>query len=462
MAQIKKIVQTEHGNKVEVYPITSTQAVYNIKGKRIDDVLKDNMSLNVSIEYNASDSIEPMTLSEAIEKVPLNERSLGKRIIFLSQEGWVMYIYTGSDIEESWHNASQWNKVLVSSELRNLEDKMDEKFDEISDRYNILDSSKFSIGFSIDDGNGNIVNQFSDPSHHAISGFQKIKPNTQYSIYDLTSAESKMICFYDYNKNYLYKIQYSHSMNGQSFTTPPNAEYINIYCHSVAYEIDLEFLRRSIMIYNSTLPAPIDYIPYNKLFLKDYLIAESETIKQLNLKLKDIKRLIYGLDRFYEFAAAEIQWGRNLYNKDSFIRGKTINITENPPSPFDLPPFNFSEIQDLPNPNNGGISTFIPVKPATQYYLKFGEFGTKRGVTFFDEDRNLLHNEGYAFSENDTENNELGFITSEHTKYVVIIFGSPDKKVSDTMINDTSLNEGTYELPDKRFLILKSLSQKPL
>lgn len=88
----------------------------NVKGA-IDEVssighfAKRGGTINISTNYNSTNTAEVLTLEQAIAKVPSSDRVLGFIMTFLSSEDWVTYQFIGGTITD-WNNIDKWNKIL--------------------------------------------------------------------------------------------------------------------------------------------------------------------------------------------------------------------------------------------------------------------------------------------------------------------------------------------------------------
>lgn len=121
MGKIKKVLENEliGGTKgVEIYPITSVRAIYDDKNERLDHILSINSVINISTNYNINHTVEILTLSQAIAKVPLKERVLGFQGRYLSSEGWIGILYIGNTLS-TWETESEWISINFSL-LENL------------------------------------------------------------------------------------------------------------------------------------------------------------------------------------------------------------------------------------------------------------------------------------------------------------------------------------------------------
>ena len=153
----------------EVYPVTSTQSVYNSQNKTLDQLLALNLPINISANYSANHSATAYSLQEAISAVPLYDRRIGFVGTFLSKDltpnKWVTIQYNGVSVDSSaWVNPDNWVQMLSELDIvqssGNSEDKvMSQKaVKELVERYNdskvVYDLSLFddlSSGDSVSD-----------------------------------------------------------------------------------------------------------------------------------------------------------------------------------------------------------------------------------------------------------------------------------------------------------------------
>lgn len=117
----------------EVYPITSTQSVYNSQNKTLDQLLALNLPINISANYSANYSATAYSLQEAISAVPLYDRRIGFVGTFLSKDltpnKWVTIQYNGVSVDSSsWVNTDNWVQMLSELDIvqssGNSEDKV--------------------------------------------------------------------------------------------------------------------------------------------------------------------------------------------------------------------------------------------------------------------------------------------------------------------------------------------------
>lgn len=117
----------------EVYPVTSTQSVYNSQNKTLDQLLALNLPINISANYSADYSATAYSLQEAISAVPVYDRRIGFVGTFLSKDltpnKWVTIQYNGVSVDSSaWVNPDNWVQMLSELDIvqssGNSEDKV--------------------------------------------------------------------------------------------------------------------------------------------------------------------------------------------------------------------------------------------------------------------------------------------------------------------------------------------------
>lgn len=106
----------------EVYPVTSTQSVYNSQNKTLDQLLALNLPINISVNYSANYSANAYSLQEAINAVPLYDRRIGFLGTFLSKDltpnKWVTIQYNGVSVDSSsWVNPDNWVQMLSELDI---------------------------------------------------------------------------------------------------------------------------------------------------------------------------------------------------------------------------------------------------------------------------------------------------------------------------------------------------------
>lgn len=106
----------------EVYPVTSTQSVYNSQNKTLDQLLALNLPINISANYFANYSATAYSLLEAISAVPLYDRRIGFVGTFLSKDltpnKWVTIQYNGVSVDSgAWVNPDNWVQMLSELDI---------------------------------------------------------------------------------------------------------------------------------------------------------------------------------------------------------------------------------------------------------------------------------------------------------------------------------------------------------
>lgn len=111
--------------------ITADKVVYNpaISGlthKNIQDAIDEVSSIgyfakrggivNISTNYNSTNTAEVLTLEQAIAKVPSKDRVLGFTMTFNSSDGWKIYQFI-SDSVINWTDTTKWVSILNSGEI---------------------------------------------------------------------------------------------------------------------------------------------------------------------------------------------------------------------------------------------------------------------------------------------------------------------------------------------------------
>ena len=119
MGKIKKIIENEligGTQNTDVYPVTSTKAVYDEDNEALDGIIKRRGVVNISTNYNSDHIAEVFTLSQAIAKVPSKDRVLGFQGKFLTSEGWKSYMFVGDSLS-NWGDTTKWVEIILSSIL---------------------------------------------------------------------------------------------------------------------------------------------------------------------------------------------------------------------------------------------------------------------------------------------------------------------------------------------------------
>lgn len=106
----------------DIYPITSTQSVYNSQNKTVDQLLATNLPINISANYNANYNAIAYTLQEAINMVPLYDRRIGFIGTYLSKDltpnKWITIQYNGISVDSnSWVNTDNWVQMLSELDI---------------------------------------------------------------------------------------------------------------------------------------------------------------------------------------------------------------------------------------------------------------------------------------------------------------------------------------------------------
>lgn len=106
----------------EVYPVTSTQSVYNSQNKTLDQLLALNLPINISANYSANYPANAYSLQEAINAVPSYDRRIGFLGTFLSKDltpnKWVTIQYNGVSVDSSsWVNPDNWVQMLSELDI---------------------------------------------------------------------------------------------------------------------------------------------------------------------------------------------------------------------------------------------------------------------------------------------------------------------------------------------------------
>lgn len=294
MGKIKKIIENELVGGIQqddIYPVTSFKAVYNKSNEKLDDVLRRIMPVNISTEYNEEHTAEELTLREAVSKVPTDDRSLGFQATFLSANGWVNYRFDGQSLLD-WANLGSWTQIAT---LPEVQQSADEVISSLADRQNIIDSTKYVEGYFINADNGVIEKNILYPAVAAISGYSIVKPNTDYKVFSaITDTGLSSIHFYDIDMKWIGK-----STSLSQFTTPVNAYYINVCWLKTGLKpsesFNFEDVKKSTVIYDASLAAPTEYVPYDKYMLKEYLISNSNYIKGLVAQIEELQEAILDL-----------------------------------------------------------------------------------------------------------------------------------------------------------------------
>lgn len=125
MGLIRKIKDKElvgGSTEEDIYPVTSTQSVYNSQNKTVDQLLATNLPINISANYNANHNAIAYTLQEAINMVPLYDRRIGFIGTYLSKDltpnKWITIQYNGISVDSSsWVNTDNWVQMLSELDI---------------------------------------------------------------------------------------------------------------------------------------------------------------------------------------------------------------------------------------------------------------------------------------------------------------------------------------------------------
>lgn len=106
----------------EVYPVTSTQSVYNSQNKSLDQLLVRNLPINISNNYSTNYSATVYSLQEAINAIPVYDKKVGFVGTFLSKDltpnKWVTIQYNGESVDNSaWVNPDNWVQMLSELDI---------------------------------------------------------------------------------------------------------------------------------------------------------------------------------------------------------------------------------------------------------------------------------------------------------------------------------------------------------
>lgn len=192
MGKIKKLLESEliggTGN-IDVYPVTSTKAVYDGNNKSLDDILeeayKNFNELNISILYptNGEEGTDRYTLNGAIAQVPSKYRKVGLKVSFVNEK----------NIIESWeYSGSSW----TSSNFKEVGGKKIEEISTLTGNLKLIDygvltagvitnngdiktdewaaSYKYSSKIPLKKGDVIVINLTSTPSYAALSRYNEL------------------------------------------------------------------------------------------------------------------------------------------------------------------------------------------------------------------------------------------------------------------------------------------------
>ena len=165
MGRVRKILESElvgGTQNTDVYPVTSTEAVYTRRNTSLGGVLDRNLPINVSTEYNDRHTPEVLTLIQAVSKIPTSSRVLGLNCRFLSAEGWKNYVYIGSTTEvNDWGLSANWLEYTNANQLAGVEGSVASLKKSTNAILDVEDKRTLSPSISIDgkyvSHNGNLV-----------------------------------------------------------------------------------------------------------------------------------------------------------------------------------------------------------------------------------------------------------------------------------------------------------------
>lgn len=122
-----------------------------------------------------------------------------------------------NNIKNKITNTESNLKSEITNSENNIKDGIKDGFESCRDSYNLFNPNTVSIGYLLDDRNGNA----SSNSDAIASDYIEIKPNTNYYITRISSGNWG--AWYDENKNYISGI-----LGYQSVVSPSNAKYMRL------------------------------------------------------------------------------------------------------------------------------------------------------------------------------------------------------------------------------------------
>ena len=154
MGKVRKLREDElvgGASSTDVYPVTSTQAVFNGRNVPLNKTLVRNLPINVSLEYSDSDIPDTLTLLQAVSKIPTGDRVLGLNCRFLSAEGWKNYIYIGSTIEASdWNLDTNWLEYTNATQLAGVANNVTSLKNSTDAILSVKDERSATVTISVD------------------------------------------------------------------------------------------------------------------------------------------------------------------------------------------------------------------------------------------------------------------------------------------------------------------------
>lgn len=119
---IKKLVEGElyrNDSTTEVYPVTHFEAVYGKGSERLDLFLKRIGVVNISTHYTVDHMPVQMTLEQAINTVPPEDRICGFLGTVWTYGGWDTYRYIGENLSD-WYNTNYWKSLTQDNDLETI------------------------------------------------------------------------------------------------------------------------------------------------------------------------------------------------------------------------------------------------------------------------------------------------------------------------------------------------------
>lgn len=118
MGKIKKILEKElvgGTQAADIYPVTSTKAVYDGDNKPLQDILNDTATYNVDANIPLSSGFYTSIIAR--RKIPSDVRKTGLIITYkIDSSTSITEQFLGTDVSD-WDNASNWTTILTSAGL---------------------------------------------------------------------------------------------------------------------------------------------------------------------------------------------------------------------------------------------------------------------------------------------------------------------------------------------------------
>ena len=178
----------------------------------------------------------------------------------------------------------------VPSNLSITEDKLVSKYATIQLRKNLFNKKTITKGYYIDYRNGNEVSA----DGFFYSDYIRVKPSTVYTCIDLNQ-----VAYYNKDKEFI---------GGDvlaPFTTPSEAYFLR-FCSKIR-ELDNQQLEENV---TNTY-----YVDYKESINENHFTPEN--LEKINEELKEMNKNIYPI----------LNIGKNLFNKNSVVKGKYIDAT---------------------------------------------------------------------------------------------------------------------------------------